>query len=302
MFELIMDLAEMLNQLSLNTLTFPPIDLYKKKRTNQRQKKKKIENVFYSVMLDINPSKEHPERIKNTDKKLYEKVDYDGTEFPVQEKDFNKIGVKNNICIDVFGYENKLVFPTYVSDQKFEDSVNLLLLVDDDKSNYVYIKDFDTFMFQKTKNKNKKWFYRSCLQCFGSERVLIKHKEDYLSINGKQSVKLEEAIIEFKNYSKQIPVTFKICVDFDCNLRGVEGHKGSYTKKYQDYVPCSFAYKVVCIDDRFTKPIVVYRSENAAYGFIKAIFKEYKCCKKVMNKHFNKNLIMSEKEELISKK
>ena len=52
----------------------------------------------------------------------------------------------------MFGYENGLVFPIYVSDQKFEDSMDLLLLIDDDKSHYVYIKDFDRFMFQKTKN------------------------------------------------------------------------------------------------------------------------------------------------------
>ena len=68
-------------------------------------------------------------------------------------------------------------------------------------------------------------------------------------------------------------------------------------KKNQDHVPCSFAYKVVCVDDRFTKPNVVYRGENAAYEFIKAIPKEYKYCKKVINKHFTKNLIMSEEEE-----
>ena len=61
----------------------------------------------------------------------------------------------NNICINVFGYENKLVFPIYVSDQKFEDSVDLLLLIDDDKSNYVYNKHFDKFMFYKTRNRNK---------------------------------------------------------------------------------------------------------------------------------------------------
>ena len=35
----------------------------------------------------------------------------DGIEFPVHEKDFNKIEAKNNICINVFGYENGLVFP-----------------------------------------------------------------------------------------------------------------------------------------------------------------------------------------------
>ena len=42
--------------------------------------------------------------------------------------------VNNNICINVFGYENELVFPIYVSDQKFEDSIDLLLLIDNDKS------------------------------------------------------------------------------------------------------------------------------------------------------------------------
>ena len=68
----------------------------------------------------------------------------------MQEKDFRKIEVKNNTCINVFGYENKLVFPIYVWDQVFEDSMDLLLLVDDDKLHYVYIKEFDRFMFHKT--------------------------------------------------------------------------------------------------------------------------------------------------------
>ena len=151
-----------------------------------------------------------------------------------------------------------------------------MLLIDDDKSHYVHIRDFDRFMFQKTKNKNKKWFCKSCLQCFSSENVLIKHKENCLSINGKQSVKLEEGIIKFENYFKQILVPFKIYADFECNLKIVECNEGSYTKKYQDHIPCSFAYKVVCIDDKFTKPIIVYRGENAAYEFIRTILKEYK--------------------------
>ena len=44
--------------------------------------------------------------------------------------------------------------------------------------------------------------------------MLIKHKENCLSINGKQSVKLEKGTIEFENYFKQIPVPFKIDDDF----------------------------------------------------------------------------------------
>ena len=175
--------------------------------------------------------------------------------------------------------------------------MDLLPLIDENKSHYVYIKDFDRFMFHKTKNKNKKYFCKSCLQCFSSKNVLTKHKEVCLSINGAQSVRLEKGTIEFKNYFKQIPVPFKIYADFECNLKSVESYEGSYSKKYQDHIPCSFAYKLVCVDDEFTKPIVVFRGENAAFEFIKAIFKEYQYCKKVMKKHFNKNLIMTGKEE-----
>ena len=117
---------------------------------------------------------------------------------------------------------------------------------------------------------------------------MTKHREDCLNINGKQLVRLKKGIIKFKNYFKQLPVPFKIYADFECNLKNVECYEGTYTKKYHEHVPCSYAYKVVCIDDRFSKPIVVYRGENAAYEFIKAILKEYKYWRKVINKHFNK--------------
>ena len=146
--------------------------------------------------------------------------------------------------------------------------------------------------FTKQRTKTKKCFCKSCLKCFSSENVLAKH-EDCLSINRVQSAKVEEGTIEFKNYFKQIPVPFKIYVDFECNLESVEIFEGSYSKKYQDHIPCSFAYKVVCIDNRFSKPIVVFRGKNAAYEFIKAILEEYDYCKIVMKKH----LIISEEEE-----
>ena len=118
------------------------------------------------------------------------------------KKIFSKIEIKNNICINVFYYENKLI---YISDQKFENIMDLLLIIDENKSHYVYIKDFDRFMFHKTKNKNKKYFCKSCLQCFSSKNVLTEHKEICLSINGAQSVRFEKGTTEFKNCFKQIP-------------------------------------------------------------------------------------------------
>ena len=50
--------------------------------------------------------------------------------------------------------------------------MDLLLVTDNDKLHYVYVKDF-----HKTKNKNKKRFLKSCIQCFSSKNVLIEHKK-----------------------------------------------------------------------------------------------------------------------------
>ena len=71
------------------------------------------------------------------------------------------------------------------------------------------VKGFDRFIFHKTKNKNKKYSCKSCLQCFSSKNVLTEHKKVCLSINGVPFVRLEIGTIEFKHYFRQIPVPFK---------------------------------------------------------------------------------------------
>ena len=177
--------------------------------------------------------------------------------------------------------------------------MDLLLVIDGIKLRYAYIKDFDRFTFHKTKNKNKRYVCKSCLQCFSSKNVLKEYKRVCLSINGTQSVELEKGTIEFKNYFKQILVPSKVYPDFECNLKSAEIFEGFYSKNYHDHVPCNFAYTLFCVDVQFTKPTAVFRSENAAYKFIKSVLKEYLYCKKLIKKHFHKSLIMSEEEEQV---
>ena len=107
-----------------------PVELRSPRKGLINIKNKDQKCFLWCHVRHINPSKEHPERILKNDKKIAEELNYDEIEFPIHEKDFNKIEIKNNICINVFGYENKLIFPIYISDQKFEDSMNLLLLID----------------------------------------------------------------------------------------------------------------------------------------------------------------------------
>ena len=64
----------------------------------------------------------------------------------------------------MFGYENELVFPIYVSDKEFKNSIDLSVLINDDHFHYVYIKHFNTFIFHikkiiKIKNVSVKVVY-----------------------------------------------------------------------------------------------------------------------------------------------
>ena len=141
---------------------------------------------------------------------------------------------------------------------------------------------------------------RRYLQCFSIEKILIENRKICLKINGKQNVKLKSGSIEFKIHFKQLAVPFKIYADFKSLLKGVQSSdktNASYTEKYLDNIPFSLAYKVVCIDYKFSKPLILFRSQNAIYRFIEAILKEYDYCKKIIKKHFNKNLIMSAEDE-----
>ena len=151
--------------------------------------------------LNLNGVK--PSRITKTkDKEIVKGLNYSGVDFPVSQKDYGKIVVLNITCFNVFCYENKIVYPVYLSDQKFNNCLDLLIISNNSISHYVYIKDFNRLMFIKTKPKNKKYFCKSCLQCFSSENVLKEYKKDCLFLNRGQNVKLEKRFVEFKNFNR----------------------------------------------------------------------------------------------------
>ena len=138
----------------------------------------------------MNPQEKNPQRIKKADRQYVEKLDYSGIEFPVTIKQFNKIEKQNKININVFSYEEKEPYPIYVSKEKYEDHMELLLVTKDENKHYVLIKDFNRFMYNQTKHKDRKHFYMNCLQCFSSERVLTNHKDICIQVNGTQAVNM----------------------------------------------------------------------------------------------------------------
>ena len=166
--------------------------------------------------------------------------------------------------------------------------------------------------------------------------MLDNHKSVCLSINGEQTVNLRYGSTSFTNYSRQIAVPFKIYADFECILEKCSDKQGegaeqvsetsrasnservqrvtsitnsSSTIKYQNHVLCGFSYKLACVDDRFSKDVVVHRAgvddgvdneerrKKSVHKFITAMLDEYEYCKKIKHRYFNQNLVTSKKDE-----
>ena len=253
----------------------------------------------------LNPQNKDSQRIKKVDKQYVNNLDYTEIEFPVTTKQYNKIEKQNEININVFGYENKQPYPIYVSKEKYEDHMELLLITENENKHYVLIKDFNRFMFHKTKHEHRKHFCMHCLQCFSSEKVLNNHKDNCIAVNGTQGVKMPEKgrnILQFNNFHKQQQVPFVIYADFEAITEKISNcqpdDNQSYTNAYQKHTDCGYGYKLVCCyDDKYSKLLIIYRGEKAVYGFLEDMLKEVKYCKKVMKKEFNKPLKMTKDDE-----
>ena len=253
----------------------------------------------------LNPQDKYPQRIKKIDKEYINQLDYSGIEFPVTVKQYNKIEKQNEININVFGYENKQPYPIYISKEKYEKHLELLLITEDENKHYVLIKDFNRFMFNQTKHEHRKHFCMYCLQCFSSEEVLKNHKDNCIQLNGEQAIKMPDKsnnTLKFNNFHKQQPVPFVIYADFEAITEKISGcrpnNNKSFTEAYQKHTDCGFGYKVVCCyDDKYTQPMKIYRGEKAVYTFLEYMLDEVKYCKRIIKKEFNKPLNMTKENE-----
>ena len=257
----------------------------------------------------LNPLKVHPERITKADRESVKRLDYTGVTFPVTIKDIDKIEKQNKINICVFGYDGE-AYPIRISEANFPDHIELLWIQEEgagkegEKSHYVLIKDFNRFMSTYTKYDGRKYFCLRCLHCCSSARVLENHKQDCLAINGTQAIKMPEAgsKIYFKNHKKMLPAPFAIYADFEAITEKIDGCQPSdgksYTSTYQSHKACGYGYKLVCrYDNKYSKPVEIYRGEDAIDKFIVQMMNEVKDCRRIVREQFQKPLVMTDENE-----
>ena len=81
----------------------------------------------------VEPQKVHPERIRMEDWEYLNRLDYSGVEFSVRLNQVQRIENQNRIGINVFGYSDKQGFPLYISKERYDNQLNLLLLSQGEK-------------------------------------------------------------------------------------------------------------------------------------------------------------------------
>ena len=103
--------------------------------------------------------------------------------------------------------------------------------------------------------------------------------------------------VNFKTFERKINSPFMIYADFESIIVPKDNKKQnpweSYTNKYQKHIACSYSYKLVCVDDKFSKLFKSYFGEDTVYNFISSVIDESKYFSDVMKKHFNKEIVMT---------
>ena len=108
--------------------------------------------------------------------------------------------------------------------------------------------------------------------------------------------------VKFNNFHKQLPVSFVRYADFEAITQKIDScqpnDERSYTERYQKHIACGYSFKVVCCyDDKFSRPIQLYRGKNAVYKFLEAMLEEVDYCEKTKNEHFDQPMDLTNKDK-----
>ena len=202
---------------------------------------------------------------------------FDGVESPTPVSQICKVEKLNNLAINVYGWENNKVIIHRISKQPNSiKRINILLIQDEEKSHYVWIKNLNRLINSKN---NKQMFYcERCLIGFSREDLLQSHFVDCQGID-EQAVRIQmptsnNRIIKFVNHKNQLKAPWVIYADFESVLKKIEGPikstDKSFTHKSSIHEACGFCLRVVR-SDGFSPGLVFYRGPDCIQEFLKQL-------------------------------
>jgi len=227
----------------------------------------------YAVLASLYPQKKNATRAS-----LYtpyiERLDWTGISYPTSLHQISTFEKRNNLAINVFGWEDDTTFPLRLSSNNTVNDklVNLLLIMLDDEMHFCCIRSMSRLTHSRSKRGHKNFVCHFCLHAYTSQSRLDEH---FIHCKRQQPQVTylpdrENSIVKFKNYKNSIPVPFVIYIDLesllvpiDCGEPINDPHV-SATRKRQSHETCGWSMYVVCTHPELYdfKPIV-YRGVDA---------------------------------------
>ena len=240
---------------------------------------------LWSVLAALHPVNESkgPQRVHHY--RQYEnELNLNGISFPVDINQIEKFEKQNNLSINVIGYESTL-FPIYTTKNRSDNQINLLLISQGEKRHFCLVRNMSRLLADRTNHNGAAFYCNFCFHGFVRQDLLDEHLP-YCKQHGAQKIELpdeENKWLRFENFRRQLKTPFVIYADFESITKKIiDPSIDSNTKKYQEHEACGYAYKVVCEDSRYSKPIVHYRGPDPINHFLNKIFQEEQEINKIL--------------------
>ncbi len=199
--------------------------------------------VSYALLAGLKPARSHANRPSKYNR-YFAQTGLDKIRYPVEPDRIPELENLLKVRINVFSFydsEGRARYAKYVSPLAYEKEVNLLYW----NTHYALIKDFGRFMFDLTKNRNKKWFCMKCLNHFSTEERLLRHKPTCSKENCAAMIyKMPPAgaTLQFKNQRFQVKFPFALMADTECiTATPSNGPTGAY----QEHNPIAAGVTVI---------------------------------------------------------
>lgn len=208
-------------------------------------------------------------------------VNFSGLAFPLKVSDIAIFEKNNpNISVNVFGVDDidqeTIIGPFYCTQKEKTVHINLLLLQQEDRKHYLWIKNISRLLrSQFTSDYHGEFLL--CNQCLlkftSTEQFNIHHSECNRMVTIMPS--LENSKISFTHYEREIKVPFVIYADSECILQDVNtcfsAPDTSTTTNIQEHIPCAFAYYIKCTHNSNLDILRVYSGIDSAEKFVKGL-------------------------------
>lgn len=245
--------------------------------------------------------KDHPHRVSHYT--TYEdEIKLGALTHPIPVTKIAIVEKLNNLRINVFGCEENEVFPLYISERDDEDCVNLLLITNDETQHYCLIRTMSRLVQNLSKHEHAVFVCLRCLHRFSKNHLLEEHIAFCKNVPI-QKIRMPETgenILQFNHIRYQHSVPYIIYADFESLVSGVQSCEPngtqSFTEKIARHEACGYAYVIIGPEGECVKPMSVYRGENAAIHFMRAILMEREALASKLNQI--QPMIITPQEEL----